>query len=62
MGTGWLGLAILVLGALLALAAALADVLGVGQPGFGIRQTLGVLLGLVVMWLGYRWWRATASR
>ena len=46
-------------GALLVLISTFADLLGLGRsPGFGWKQTLGVLVGaLVILAGGYLWWR-----
>ena len=48
-------------GVLLVLISALADSLGLGRsPGFGWRQTLGVVVGALVilggLYLRRRWW------
>ncbi len=46
MTTRTLGIALIGLGALVALASALADPLGIGQEtGFGWKQILGVVVG-----------------
>jgi hypothetical protein len=47
-----------VVGILLVIVSALADPLGLGRgPGFGWRQILGVVLGLVLVWRGFLWGR-----
>ena len=55
--------AVLVLGLIVVVVSALADLLGVGQPGFGQRQVAGIVIGLIVAGLGYGWRRRlTRSR
>jgi hypothetical protein len=50
-------LVIVVLGVLLALVSIFADALGVGgQPGFGWKQTIGLVVGLALVGVGL-WWR-----
>ncbi len=49
-------------GVLLVLISAFADPLGLGQsPGFGWRQTLGVIIGALVLSAGFylRRWKAS---
>ena len=49
-------LIVLVLGVLLALVSLFADALGVGgQPGFGWKQTVGLIVGLALVTFGL--WR-----
>ena len=49
-------LVILVVGVLLALVSLFADVLGVGgEPGFGRKQTAGLVVGVVLVAIGL--WR-----
>ncbi len=44
---------VLVLGALILLASLLADIIGIGDDtGFGRQQTMGVVLGVVVLAIG----------
>lgn len=53
---GW-GLLVFVLGVLLALVSLFADTLGVGgEPGFGWKQAVGLLVGVVLVAVG--WWRS----
>ncbi len=53
MNNNMTAIVVLVLGALILLASALADVIGLGDdPGFGRQQTIGVLLGAVVLAVG----------
>jgi len=40
-----LGIIVAVLGVALLVISALADVIGIGNPGFGFRQIAGVLVG-----------------
>ena len=48
----------LIAGVLIVLVSALADQIGIGQyPGFGWRQVLGIVLGLVLVWRGFMWRR-----
>ncbi len=52
-GAAWL---VLAAGALLALVSVFADTLGVGgEPGFGWKQTTGLLVGLALVAVGL--WR-----
>ena len=52
---GW-ALIVLVLGVLLALVSLFADPLGVGgEPGFGWKQTSGLVAGVALAVFG--WWR-----
>lgn len=45
---------VMVVGVLVVIIAALADRLGLGRsPGFGWRQTLGVVIGVVVLLVGF---------
>jgi hypothetical protein len=50
----WMGIALIVVGILLALVAALADVIGLGQDvgAFGWRQLTGTIVGLVIFIAG----------
>jgi protein-S-isoprenylcysteine O-methyltransferase Ste14 len=50
---------VIVVGALLVLISLFADQMGLGRsPGFGWRQTLGVVVGVLVILAGaYLWWR-----
>ena len=49
---------LMIVGILIALVAALADPLGLGRsPGFGWRQTLGVVVGALVVAGGVYLWR-----
>ena len=49
-------LVILVVGVLLALASLFADAIGIGgEPGFGWKQTAGLVVGLVLVWVSL--WR-----
>jgi hypothetical protein len=49
---------VLVAGIIVVLLSALADSLGPGRsPGFGWKRALGVIIGLLVMLVGYRWRR-----
>jgi uncharacterized membrane protein len=51
----------LVVGVVLALASILADRIGLGaMPGFGWKQTLGLLVGLALIVLGL--WRRRRNR
>ena len=54
---------VLALGALILLASALADSIGLGDdPGFGRQQTIGVIFGAVVLAVGvYLWKKADES-
>jgi hypothetical protein len=53
---GW-ALVVFVLGVLLALVSLFADALGVGgEPGFGWKQTLGLVVGVALAAFG--WWRS----
>ena len=57
----WLSWVALIVGVLVVVLSALADPLGLGEsPGFGWRQGLGVIAGLLSMLLGVRW-RRTGS-
>ena len=49
----------IIVGALLVLISLFADPLGLGRsPGFGWIQTLGVVVGALVILVGvYLWWR-----
>jgi hypothetical protein len=52
---GW-ALLVLVVGILLAFVSLFADPLGVGgEPGFGWKQTLGLVVGVALAAFG--WWR-----
>jgi hypothetical protein len=44
------------LGVLVVLVSALADVIGIGQPGFGYKQGAGVFVGIALIIAGL-WWR-----
>jgi hypothetical protein len=45
-------------GLILIIVSLLADVVGVGQSeGFGLKQTSGVILGIVILALGIRLWK-----
>jgi hypothetical protein len=44
------------LGALVVLVSALADVISIGQPGFGYKQGAGSLVGIALIIAGL-WWR-----
>jgi MYXO-CTERM domain-containing protein len=56
MTQGGSAVLILVLGVLLALVSIFADALGVGgQPGFGWKQTIGLVVGLALV--GFGLWR-----
>ena len=47
-----------IVGIIVVLLAALADPLGLGQSqGFGWRQVLGVIFGIVSIYFGVRWRR-----
>ncbi len=49
---------LLLVGVIVVLLSALADVLGIGRaPGFGWKQSLGVVVGLVLMGVGWYWGR-----
>lgn len=53
-----LGLVLVLVGLVVALVSALANVLGLGHyPGFGWKKTLGVVVGIVLMGLGWFWRR-----
>ena len=48
----------LIVGVLVVVLSALADPLGLGQsPGFGWKQTVGVIVGLLSLLFGFRWRR-----
>ncbi len=48
----------MIIGIIVVLLSALADPLGLGRsPGFGWRQGLGAIMGLLIILLGYRWGR-----
>ena len=47
-----IGIVVVVLGALGLLVFLLADVLGYGRPGFGIRQIIGTITGGVAVIVG----------
>ncbi|MFQ5896898.1 MAG: hypothetical protein ACE5JN_01440 [Candidatus Methylomirabilia bacterium] len=52
---GWVALAV---GLILALLSALADPLGLGgSPGVGWKQSLGVIVGIVLIVVGQYWRR-----
>ncbi len=54
----WLSRVALIVGVLVIVLSALADPLGLGQsPGFGWRQGLGAIAGLLIILLGVRWRR-----
>jgi hypothetical protein len=42
----------IVVGAILALASLLVDVVGVGTEGFGVAQIVGLILGVVLVGVG----------
>ena len=44
------------LGVLVVLVSVLADVVGIGQPGFGYKQGAGVFVGMALIIAGV-WWR-----
>lgn len=47
---------LLLVGVIVVLLSALADVLGIGRaPGFGWKQSLGVVVGLVLIAVGWYW-------
>ncbi len=57
---GW-SLIVLVVGILLAVISLFADPLGVGgEPGFGWKQTTGLVIGVALAAVGL-WWRRSAS-
>ena len=43
------------LGVLVVLVSALADVIGIGQPGFGYKQGAGLLVGIALILAGVLW-------
>ena len=47
-----IGIVVLVLGALALVVFLLADVIGYGRPGFGIRQIIGTIVGGVATIVG----------
>ncbi len=56
-----LGLAIVVVGALLLLLSVFADPIGIGggdEFAFGWKQTLGTVAGVLLLIVGYLVWRA----
>jgi len=54
MVTPWRNRAILAVGIVILLLSVLADALGLGRvEGFGWMQTLGVLIGIVLIAVGY---------
>ena len=58
-----LALSVTVLGVLVLLLSSFADALGLGQyPGFGWRQILGLILGVIAIWLGFRWRRRARNK
>ena len=49
---------IVVLGVVLGLVSALADIIGLGRsPGVGLKQTAGLLAGVVLVMVGLWWGR-----
>lgn len=53
-----LALVIIVVGVLLAFVSLFADPLGVGgEPGFGWKQTTGLVVGVALVAFGYWRWR-----
>jgi hypothetical protein len=49
---------LLLVGVIVVLLSALADVLGIGRaPGFGWKQSFGVVVGLVLIGVGWYWGR-----
>ena len=53
-----LRLVFMLVGVVVVLISALANVLGLGQyPGFGWKKKLGVALGIFLMGLGWFWWK-----
>ena len=54
-----LGQILMILGIIVVLVAALADPLGLGRsPGFGWRQAVVFIIGVLAIWLGFRWRRS----
>ena len=52
------GLALMLVGIVVVLISALANVLGIGRyAGFGWKKKLGVVLGTFLMGLGWFWWK-----
>lgn len=48
---------VVVAGILLVLASLAADAIGLGHwPGFGFRQILGTIIGIVLIWVGISTW------
>lgn len=61
MDNSMLARVVLGIGALLVLLALFADPLGLGRPGFGWRQGLGLVIGVVVILAGLYLRRGKAS-
>ncbi len=52
----WPSWVAMIVGIILVLLSALADPLGLGKsPGFGWRHTLGIIAGILSIFLGLRW-------
>ncbi len=56
MGSPMLARVVIIVGALLILIALFADPLGLGSPGFGWKQVLGVVVGALVILAGVYLW------
>jgi hypothetical protein len=48
-----IGIALLVVGVLLLIVSLAADVIGIGLPGFGLKQIAGAVAGVVVAVIGF---------
>ncbi len=50
-----LGLIFLIIGAAVAAISVFADILGYGEGGFGPKQGIGLIFGLILIILGWLW-------
>lgn len=53
------GMILFIVGIILVLLSLFANQLGIGKPGFGYKQLSGTVAGVVLVILGWIWWKGT---